>query len=79
MAAILSPLGLYGGNQKMKPPLKPNTRIHTREEHLGNLHHRAIGRMPDGRNLRSLNAHHVIPTCVLRFEVSRLCRRTLVS
>jgi hypothetical protein len=28
MAAILSPLGLYGGNRKAKLPLRTNTRIH---------------------------------------------------
>jgi hypothetical protein len=29
MVAILSPLSLHGGNQKTKPPLLHNTRIHT--------------------------------------------------
>jgi hypothetical protein len=34
--------------------------------------------MPGDRTLRSLDASHVIPTRVLRFEVSRLCCHTLV-
>jgi hypothetical protein len=34
--------------------------------------------MPDDRTLRSLDASHAIPTCVLRFEVSKLRRRTPV-
>jgi hypothetical protein len=34
--------------------------------------------MPGDRTLRSLDASHAIPTCVLRFEVSGLHRRTPV-
>jgi hypothetical protein len=34
--------------------------------------------MPGDRTLRSLDASHAIPTHVLRFEDSRLRRRTLV-
>jgi hypothetical protein len=34
--------------------------------------------MPDDRTLLSLNASHAIPTRVLRFEDSGLCRRTPV-
>jgi hypothetical protein len=34
--------------------------------------------MPGDRNLLSLNARLAIPTCVLRFEVSGLRRRTPV-
>jgi hypothetical protein len=34
--------------------------------------------MPGDRALRSLDASHAIPTCVLRFEVSGLRRRTPV-
>jgi hypothetical protein len=34
--------------------------------------------MPGDRTLRSLDASHAIPTCVLRFEVSGLRRRTPV-
>jgi hypothetical protein len=43
MAAILSSLGLYGGNQKMKLPLRDKTKIHTPEGNFWNLrrrHHR---------------------------------------
>jgi hypothetical protein len=35
--------------------------------------------MPGGRILRSLDASYAIPTRVLRFEVSGLRRRTLVT
>jgi hypothetical protein len=45
---------------------------------FGSLHVFTIGRMPDDRTLRSLNASHAIPTHVLRFEVSGLRRRTPV-
>jgi hypothetical protein len=34
--------------------------------------------MPGDRTLRSLDASHAIPTRVLHFEVSGLCRRTPV-
>jgi hypothetical protein len=34
--------------------------------------------MPDDRNLLSLDASLAIPTCVLRFEDSGLCRHTPV-
>jgi hypothetical protein len=78
MIAILSPLGLYGGNQKAKLPLRPNTRIHTSEGHFGNLRRHTIRQMPRDHTLRSLDAHHAIPTCVLRFTVSGLRRRTPV-
>jgi hypothetical protein len=48
------------------------------EGEIGNLCHRSIGRMLDNCNLRSLDASLAIPTRVLRFEVSRLRRRTPV-
>jgi hypothetical protein len=48
------------------------------EGEIGNLCHRSIGRMPGDRNLFSLDASLVIPTCVLSFEDSGLRRRTLV-
>jgi hypothetical protein len=38
----------------------------------------SIGRMPGDHTLLSLDASHAIPTRVLRFEVSRLRRRTPV-
>jgi hypothetical protein len=72
MAAILSPLGLHGGNRKTKLPLRPNTRIHAPEGHFGKL-------MPDDRTWRSLNARHTISTRVLHFEVSKLRHRTAVK
>jgi hypothetical protein len=48
------------------------------EGKIRNLCHRSIGRMPDDRNLLSLDASLVIPTRVLRFEDSGLRRRTPV-
>jgi hypothetical protein len=48
------------------------------EGEIGNLCHRSIGRMPGDRNLLSLDASLVIPTHVLRLEVSELHRRTPV-
>jgi hypothetical protein len=51
IAAILSPLGLYGGNRKTKLPLRPNTRIHAPEGPFGKLCRRTIGRMPNDRKL----------------------------
>jgi hypothetical protein len=78
MAAILSPLGLYGGNRKSKIPLLANEGYMPLEGEIENLCHRSIGRMPSDRNLLSLDASLAIPTRVLRFEVSRLRRRTPV-
>jgi hypothetical protein len=49
------------------------------EGEIGNLCHRSIGRMPDNRNLLSLDASLAILTRVLRFEVSELRRRTPVK
>jgi hypothetical protein len=46
MVAILSPLGLYGGNRKTKLPIRPNTRIHAPEGHYGNHCLPSIGRLP---------------------------------
>jgi hypothetical protein len=48
------------------------------EGEIGNLCHRSIGRMPDDRNLLSLDASFAIPTRVLHFEDFGLCRRTPV-
>jgi hypothetical protein len=45
---------------------------------FGSLQIFSIGRMPDDRTLLSLDASLAIPTCVLRFEVSGLRRRTPV-
>jgi hypothetical protein len=78
MAAILSPLGLYGGNRKKKLPLRPKTKIHAPEGHFGNLRRRTIGRMPGDGTLRSPDASFAILMHALRFEVSRKCRRTPV-
>jgi hypothetical protein len=48
------------------------------EGEIRNLCHRSIGRMPDDRNLLSLDASLAISTRVLRFEVSGLRCRTSV-
>jgi hypothetical protein len=48
------------------------------EGEIGNICHRSIGRMPGDGNLLSLDASLAILTHVLRFEDSRLCRRTPV-
>jgi hypothetical protein len=46
MAAILSPLGLYGGHQKSEVPLLANWGYMPLNGEFGNLCHRSIGRMP---------------------------------
>jgi hypothetical protein len=51
LAAILSPLGLYGGNRKSKMPLLANERYMPLEGEFGSLCHRSIGRMPNDRKL----------------------------
>jgi hypothetical protein len=48
------------------------------EGEFGNLCNHSIRRMPGNRNLLSLGASLATPTRVLRFEVSRLRRRTPV-
>jgi hypothetical protein len=78
MAAILSPLRLYGGNRKTKPPLSPNTRIHAPKGTLGIIVFAPSDGCPTIANLLSLDASLVIPTRVLRFEVSGLRRHTPV-
>jgi hypothetical protein len=78
MAAILSPLGLYGGNRKSKIPLLANLGYMPLEGEIESLCHCSIGRMPNDRTLLSLDASPAIPMRVLRFEVSGLRRRTPV-
>jgi hypothetical protein len=51
MAAILSPLGLYGGNRKSKIPLLANYGYMPLKGKFGNLCLRSIGRMPSDRKL----------------------------
>jgi hypothetical protein len=79
MAAILSPLGLYGGNRKTKLPLRPNFRIRTTEGTLGIFVFAPSDRCPATANLLSLDASLAIPTRVLCFEVSGLRCRTPVG
>jgi hypothetical protein len=78
MATILSPHGLYGGNQKSKIPLLNNYGHKPLKGGFGSLQIFSVGRMTGDRTLLSLDASHVIPTCVLRFEDSGLSRRTPV-
>jgi hypothetical protein len=72
-------LGYIGGNRKFKIPLLANQGYMPLEGEIENLSHRSIGRMPDDRNLLSLDASLAILTRVLRFEVSGLRRRTPVK
>jgi hypothetical protein len=74
MAAILSPLSLYGGHQKTKLTLLHNTRIHAPKGHFGISRRSTIGRMPGDHTSLSLNARLMIPTRVLLFEASRRTR-----
>jgi hypothetical protein len=78
MAIILSLLGFYGGNQKMKLPLLHNTRIHAPEGHFGKSRRSTIGRMPSDRTLLSLDASLAILMRVFRFEVYGSPQRTPV-
>jgi hypothetical protein len=68
LAAILSPLGLYGGNQKSKIPLRPKLRYTPTKGTLGICLRNTIGRMPGDLTSRSLDASLAIPTRVLRLE-----------
>jgi hypothetical protein len=79
MTAILSPLGLYGGNRKSKMPLLANSGYMPLKGGFGSLQIFSIGRMLRDRTLLSLDTSHAIPTRVLRFEDSGLRRRTPVS
>jgi hypothetical protein len=51
MDAILSPLGLYGRNQKSKIPLLANKGYMPLKGEFRNLCHRFIGQMPSNRKL----------------------------
>jgi hypothetical protein len=74
MAAILSPLSIYGDSRKTKLPLLHKTRIHTPEGHFGNSRRSTIERMPGDRTSLSLDASLAISTRVFRFEASRRAR-----
>jgi hypothetical protein len=50
MAAILSPFGLYGCNQKSKITLLANSGYMPLEGEIENLCHHSIGRMPSDSN-----------------------------
>jgi hypothetical protein len=78
LAAILSRLGLYGGNRKSKIPFSNNYGYKPLKGSFGRLETFSIGRMPGDRNLLSLDASLAIPTRVLRFEDFGLRRRTPV-
>jgi hypothetical protein len=68
LAAILSPLGLYGGNRKSKIPISNNYGYKPLKGGFGRLEAFSIRRMPDDPNLLSLDASLAIPTRVLRFK-----------
>jgi hypothetical protein len=78
LAAILSPIGLYGGNRKSKIPFFNNYEYKPLKGGFGRLEAFSIGRKSGDRNLLSLDASLVIPTRVLLFEDSGLRRRTPV-
>jgi hypothetical protein len=71
MAAILSPLSLYGDSRKTKIPLKLKPRYTPTKGTLGIWLCRTIGWMPGDRTSRSIDANLAIPTHVLRFKASR--------
>jgi hypothetical protein len=78
LAAILSPLGLYGGNRKSKIPyylIRDTSPSRAKSEIF--VIAPSYG-CPTTANLLRLDASLAIPTRVLRFEVSRLCQRTPV-
>jgi hypothetical protein len=62
LTAILSPLGLYGGNQKSKIPFSNNYGYKPLKGGFGRLEAFSIGQMPGDRTLRSLDASLAIPT-----------------
>jgi hypothetical protein len=68
MAAILSPHGLYGGNQKSKIPLLNNLVYKPLKGCFGSLQVFSIGQMPGDRNLCSASK---IPDCVVAHRSDR--------
>jgi hypothetical protein len=74
MAAILSLLSIYGDSRKTKIPLKLKLGYTSTKGTLGISLCCTIGRIPDDRPSRSLDASLTIPTRVLRFEASRCAR-----
>jgi hypothetical protein len=78
LAAILSPHGLYGGNQKFKIPFPTNQGNKPLKGSFGSLQVFSLGQMSGDRNLLSLDASLAIPTRVLRFEDFGLRLRTPV-
>jgi hypothetical protein len=64
--------------RKTKLPLRPKLGYTRTKGTLGKCLRNTIGRMPDDRNLLSLDASLAIPTRVLRFEDSGLRHRTPV-
>jgi hypothetical protein len=72
IAAILSPLSIYGDSRKTKLTLLHNTRIHAPEGQFVNFS--TIGRMLGDRTLLSLDTSLAILMHVLCFEASRRTR-----
>jgi hypothetical protein len=71
MAAILSPLSLYGVSRKTKIALRLKLRHTSTKGTLGICLCSTIRRMPGDRTSLSLDASLAIPTRVLHFEASR--------
>jgi hypothetical protein len=71
-------MGYMEASLNSKILLRPKLGYTPTKGTLGICLRNTIGRMPDDRNLLSLDASLAIPTCVLRFEASGLRRRTLV-
>jgi hypothetical protein len=74
MAAILSPLGLYGGSGKTKIPLKPKLGYMPTKGTLGICLCSTMGRMPGDRTSLSFDASLATSTHVLRLEASSALR-----
>jgi hypothetical protein len=67
-------LGYMEASRKTKIPLKPKLGYTPTKGTLGICLRSTIGRMPDNRTSRSLDASLVIPTRVLRLEASGALR-----
>jgi hypothetical protein len=72
------PLGYMEATRKTKLPLRPKLGYTPTKGTLGSCLCNTIGRLPSDQNLPSLDASLAIPTRVLRFEDSKLRRRTPV-
>jgi hypothetical protein len=74
MAAILSPLSIYGDSRKTKIPLKPKLGYTPTKGTLGICLYNTIRRLPDDHPSHILDASLAMPMRVLRFKASRRAR-----